>query len=213
MVRTRRTRKRNAPVTKSFRLSAGTVRGVFSVRLRRMGRARIIALTTAIVVLGGGATAIVESQGGGGGHGGRAGGGHGGRAGGGPVDPARLQSDIAAKLPHGWTDTVDRGGGTVNVRLVHEGGMKELLDALQSQKIVNPDEPEMMRLLPADLSDTSYLIHYSDTADKGTLLRVAAGKGHPGPHPVLVFMSRELIAAQLAQAPKFTPTVIGIPPN
>ncbi|WP_225849843.1 hypothetical protein [Streptomyces sp. HPF1205] len=169
-----------------------------------MARARFIALTTAIVVLGGGAAAIVEvSQGGGGGHG--------GRAGGGPVDPARLQSDIAAKLPAGWTDTVDRSGDTVNVRLVHEGGTKELLAAIHAHKIVDPDEPEMMRLLPADLSDTGYLIHYSDTKDKGTLLRVAAGKGHPGPHPVLVFASREFIAAELAQAPPFTPTAVVVP--
>ena len=164
-----------------------------------MGKARIIALTTAIVVLGGGAVAIVEVQEGG------------GHSGGGRTDPAGLQSDIAAKLPAGWTDTVDRSGDTVNVRLVHEGGMKEMIDALQADPIVNPDEPAMMRLLPADPSGTSYVFHYSDTKDKGTLLRVAAGKGHPGPHPVLLFMSRDFIAAQLAQAPKPRPTVVDGP--
>lgn len=165
-----------------------------------MGKARIIALTTAIVVLGGGAAAIVEVQEGGGNGGGR-------------TDAARLQSDIAAKLPAGWTDTVDRSGDTVNVRLVHEGGMNEMIDAMHADKIVNPDEAAMMRLLPADLTHTSYVFHYSDTKDKdkGTLLRVAAGKGHPGPHPVLLFMSRDLVAAELAQAPKPVPTVVGGP--
>jgi hypothetical protein len=151
-----------------------------------MGRRGLVALTTAMVLLGGGAVAVIEFVIGGGGDGG-----HGG------TDPARLQSDIAGKLPAGWTGTVDRDGGTVNVRLVHKGGIRELMDALHADRIVDPDRPEMMRLLPPDPSDATYLFHYRDTQDKGTLLRVAAGKGYPGPHPVLVFMSRDLIGYQL----------------
>lgn len=161
-----------------------------------MGRRRTIALAIAIVVVGGAAAAVVAAHDGG------------GRT---AVDSARLQSDIAARLPAGWTDTVDRDGATVNVRLVHKGGMTDIIRALKADDIVNPDKPEMMRLLPADHSDVLYLFHYSDTVDKGTVLRVAAGKGHRSPHPELQFMSRDFVAAQLRMLPPATPTVIDIP--
>jgi hypothetical protein len=169
-----------------------------------VNRRRIIALTTAMVVLGGGAVAVVEFV---------VGGGDSGDSGGHSAsDPARLRSDITGKLPAGWSATVDRdGGGTVNIRLVHKGGMKELMDAVRSQKIVNPDEPEMMRLLPPHPEGTAYLFHYSDTKDKGTLMRFAAGKGYSGPHPVLKFMSRDLINYEIKQGPKPTATSVVIP--
>lgn len=36
----------------------------------------------------------------------------------------------------------------------------------------------MAKLLPQDTDDTLYVFHYSDTQDKGVLLRAYAGTGH-----------------------------------
>ena len=136
--------------------------------------------------------------------------GHGGGTGSRGVDTRRLQTDIASKLPAGWSDSVDASGGTVNVRLVHHGDMAGTLRSLRANRIINPDDPEMMTLLPPDPESAEYVFHYSDSDDKGTLLRVAAGKGHHSPHPELQFMSREFISAEIG-AQHTLPTPIVIP--
>jgi hypothetical protein len=161
-----------------------------------MGTRRSAALVAGVVLVGAAATAVVLARGGG------------GHAGG--VETTRMRSDIAKQLPAGWSDTVDRRGDTVNVHLVHRGGLLDLADALRADAVVNPDKPEMMKLLPGDRAGLRYLFHYSDTEDKGTQLRVAAGRGYPGPHPVLLFMSKEFIKAQLGPMPRTfaTPFVI-----
>ena len=134
---------------------------------------------------------------------------HGGGTGSGGVDTGRLRTDIASKLPAGWSDTVDESGGTVNVSLLHQGDMAGTIRSLRANKIINPDDPEMMKLLPPDPGSAEYVFHYSDSNDKGTLLRVAAGKGHHSPHPELQFMSREFVSAQIgAQHTLATPIVI-----
>ncbi|WP_329130267.1 hypothetical protein OG552_06715 [Streptomyces sp. NBC_01476] len=153
-----------------------------------MGRRTGITLAAAIVVVGGGVAGIIAlTNGGNSGDGG----------GGGGTGAARLQADIASQLPSGWSDTVDTSGGTVNVRLVHQGDMADTIRSLRANKIINPDDPEMMKLLPRNTTGAEYVFHYSDSKDEGTLLRVAAGRGHHSPHPELQFMSREFISAQL----------------
>jgi hypothetical protein len=161
-----------------------------------MGRRGVVVLAAGIVAAGGAA--------------GIAGFAHGGGAGSRGVDTSRLQADIESRLPAGWSDSVDVSGGRVNVRLVRHGDMAGIIRSLRANRIINPDDPEMMKLLPADPESAEYVFHYSDSNDKGTLLRVAAGKGHHSPHPELQFMSRDFISAEIGTQHTL-PTPIVIP--
>lgn len=149
-----------------------------------MGKKKIIGLAASLAVLAGAAITVTLLTG-------SKGPTH-------PVDPARLQADIAAKLPPGWTDKVTADSGKVWIELTHGGDAKDTLRAIRAEPIVNPNKPEMRKLLPQDVMAAEYVIEYTDTADKGTtLIRAYAGKGHH-PAPELQLVSKEIISAGLA---------------
>jgi hypothetical protein len=162
-----------------------------------MGRKQTVVLVAGVLAAGGAAVGLVLATGGGGGT---------------PrADTDRLRADIARQLPAGWTDTVDTEDGKVNIRLTHEGDEKAAILSMRKYALVNPDSPAMMRLLPAGTSadsGTEYVFHLTDSKDRRTMLRAAAGKGHRSGHPELQFMSKEFMSAEFALLPPPSPVII-----
>jgi hypothetical protein len=158
-----------------------------------MGRRKIVALTAGLVAVGAAATAAVVMIAGGGGAR--------------PADTARLQQDIARRLPPGWSGRVTADKGTVDVSLVYQGDVTSTIVSMRHNRIVNTDDSEIMKLLPSNAREGDYLIHIVDGKDKKDLVRARVGRQHQGPHPDLQFMSREFMQAQIDMASTATPSV------
>jgi hypothetical protein len=166
--------------------------------LALMRRARSVALAGAVVVVGAAATTVVVLLGG-------------GDAGRPRADTDRIQRDVSGRLPAGWSSHVTADRDTVDVWLMHRGDITSTIASMRRNAIVDADSPAMLRLLPEDASAAAgedYLIHIADTEDDGDLLRARVSSSHPGPRPVLQFMSKAFIQAQLDLAPKPTPFVV-----
>lgn len=157
-----------------------------------MGRSRIIALTGGVVAVGAAATAAVLVLGGGDARK--------------PTDTAELQRTITRQLPAGWSSRVTAARGTVDIWLVHEGDMTSTIASMRRHKVVNTDDPEIMKLLPPAPRHEDFRFHIADTRDSTDLIRAAVTTAHPAPHPDLQFMSREFIQAQLDLLPPMSPT-------
>jgi hypothetical protein len=159
-----------------------------------MGRTRTIALTGGVVAVGAAATAAVLVLGGGDAR---------------PsTDTAQLQRTIDGRLPAGWSSRVTAGKDTVDIWLRHQGDMASTIDSMRHHRIVNTDDPEIMKLLPPAPRKDDYVFHIADTQDKEDLVRAGVTRSHPAPHPDLRFMSREFVQAQLDMLPPPTPTSI-----
>lgn len=166
--------------------------------LAPMRRSRSVALAGAVVVVGAAATTVVVLLGGGDADRPRA-------------DTDRIQRNVSDQLPAGWSSHVTADRDTVDVWLMHRGDITSTIASMRSNAIVDADSPTMLRLLPDDVSvagGEDYLIHIADTEDDGDLLRVRVSSTHPGPHPVLQFMSKAFVQAQLALLPTPTPFTI-----